>query len=154
MLWRFSAAGNGKIMLAIGLGAANFILALVLGSLLQGDIASGLGGWVGFVDSIYWLLLAYGTAFLSIPLVRYFWIQWRNGFIETRNQKRQTDAAVLERADEGLRQKIAFARQFAARKVIGDRDITYSTETDLLDQNIERSDKIDEEWQRRLDSSN
>ena len=151
-LWRFSQAGSGQIMLAIGLGAANFILALVLGSLLQGDVAAQLGGLVAFVDSIYWLLLAYGTAFLGIPLIRYFWIQLKNSQIEAGNQKRAERAVALNQADESLRQKIAYARQFADQKVIGDRDITYSTETDLLDQELKGSDKIDEEWQRRLES--
>ncbi|MGK7877911.1 MAG: hypothetical protein AB4426_32775 [Xenococcaceae cyanobacterium] len=151
-LWRFSEAGSGQIMLAIGLGAANFILALVLGSLLQGDIAAQLGGWVAFVNSIYWLLLGYGTAFLGIPLIRYFWIQGRNGKIEARNQKRQERAVVLNQADDALSRKIDYARQFAAEKVIGDEDITYSTETDLVEQEFKRSDKIDEEWRRRLDS--
>ena len=151
--WRFSEAGSGQIMLAIGLGAANFILALVLGSLLQqGDVAAQLGGFVAFVDSIYWLLLGYGTAFLGIPLIRYFWIKGKNGKIEASNQQRQEHAVALNQADDHLRQKIAYARQFAAQKVIGDEDITYSTETDLLDQNLQRADKIDEEWRRRLES--
>ncbi len=151
-LWRFSQAGSGQIMLAIGLGAANFILALVLGSLLQGDVAAQLGGLVAFVDSIYWLLLAYGTAFLGIPLIRYFWIQLKNSQIEAGNQKRAERAVALNQADQSLRQKIAYARQFADQKVIGDQDITYSTETDLLDQELKSSDKIDQEWQRRLES--
>ena len=148
--WRFSAAGSTQIMLAIGLGAANVILALVLGSLLQDGIAAQLGGIVAFVASIYWLLLGYGVAFLAIPLIRYFWLGSRNGRIEARNQERQLRAVVLKEGGAALRQKLNYAQQFAARKVIGDEDITYSTETDLLEQELERSDKIDEEWRRRL----
>lgn len=151
-LWRFSQAGSGQIMLAIGLGAANLILALVLGSLLQDEVASQLGGLVAFVDSIYWLLLAYGTAFLTIPLIRYFWIQGKNRQIEGRNQQRQNRALELERADDTLVKKIDYARQFAAEKAIGEEDIVYTTEQDLLEQEIEHSDRIDREWQERLES--
>lgn len=153
-LWRFSQASSGQIMISIGLGALNLILAMVLGSLLQdGTIAAELGGVVGLVASIYWLLLGYGTAFLAIPLVRYFWIQGRNSKIANRNSLRQSKAVALNQADDDLQQKIAFASQFAQTKVIGDRDITYTTETDLLDQSLENIDRGDQEWQQRLDSS-
>ncbi len=77
--WQFSRASSGQIILAIGLGAVLLIGALALGKLLVGGIAAAkIGGLVAFVQSIYWLLLGYGTAFLSIPFIRYFWIQWRN----------------------------------------------------------------------------
>ncbi|MGV2829832.1 hypothetical protein [Myxosarcina sp. GI1(2024)] len=151
-LWRFSQASSNQIMLSIGLGVLNLVLALVLGSLLRGGIATQLGSLVAFVASIYGILLAYGVAFLTIPLIRYFWIQGRNQKIATRNQLRQQRAIALENADTSLRQKINYASQFARQKVIGDRDITYTTETDLLDQNIDNADKIDREWQRRLQS--
>lgn len=151
-LWRFTQAGSGQILLAIGLGALNFILALVLGSLLRGDVAAQLGGLVAFVASIYWLLLGYGTAFLGIPLIRYFWIQGKNRKIADRNSSRQERAVALNQAGDTLRRKIEYARQFAAQKVIGEADITYTTETDLLEQDLQHSDKIDEEWRRRLQS--
>jgi hypothetical protein len=151
-LWRFTQAGSGQIIAAIGLGGLNFILALVLGSLLQGGVASQLGGLVALVASIYWILLGYAIGFLGIPLLRYFWIQWSNGKISSRNQARQERVEQLNQSDRALRQKIDYARQFAAQKVITDADITYSTQTDLLEQEIQRSDQIDREWQQRLQS--
>lgn len=151
--WRFSQASSGQIMLAIGLGGLNFILALMLGSLLQGgQLAAEIGGLVAFVQSIYWLLLGYGTAFLAVPLVRYFWIQRRNRRIQSRNDQRAELAERLAQADESLRRKIAYARQFAAQQVLSEQEIAYSTERDLIDQESEQSDKIDEEWRRRLES--
>jgi hypothetical protein len=149
-LWRFSEADSGQILLATGLGIAQFVLALVLGSLLRNyAISSGL---IGFVNGIYGVLLGYSIGFLVIPLIRYFWVQWRNSKVQKRNQKRENRAELLNNADAELQQKIAYARQFAAQKVITDADITYSTEKDLLEQDAERSDKIDEEWRRRLES--
>ncbi len=150
-LWRFSQASSGQITLAVGLGSVNIILALVLGSLLRdGAIAAQIGGLVAFVASIYWLLLGYGIAFLAMPLIRYFWIQGHNPKIKVRNQSRQQRALALNNADASLQQKIAYASQFAQQKVIGESDLTYTTETDLLDQNLANRDRIDSEWQRRL----
>lgn len=151
--WRFSRASSGQILLATGLGGINIIGALVLGSLLQGgQVAAQLGGLVAFVQSIYWLLLVYGIAFLTIPLIRYFWIQWKNSQVEARNQKRQVQAIALERADATIQKKIAYARQFATQNVISNENLAYTSETDLLDQELEQKDKLDVEWQKRLDS--
>lgn len=144
--FRFSAATSGQILLSAGLGGINLVGALVLGSLLRGGIvAAKLGGLVAFVQGIYWLLLAYGIGFLGIPLVRYFWIQWRNSKIVARNRDRLERARLLATsADTSLQDKIDYAHQFAAEKVIGHEDLAYTTETDLLEQE-------DAEWQRRLD---
>ena len=148
--WKFSQASSGQILMAIALGCANFILALVLGSLLQGDTAAQFGSFIVFVDSIYWLLLGYGTAFLSIPLLRYFWIQGKNKGITARNQERQQRALALNELDEQLKEKMLYARQFSAQKVITEEDLTYSTETDLLEQNLNKKDKIDHLTRLRL----
>ncbi|MBK1989078.1 hypothetical protein A0J48_016290 [Sphaerospermopsis aphanizomenoides BCCUSP55] len=137
--WRFSAASSGQIMLSAGLGAVNLVAALILGSLLKGGTAAAqIGGLVGFVQGIYWLLLAYGIGFLGIPLVRYFWIQWRNGKLNTRNYERLQRARFLANADDSLQEKMAFASQFAGEKVIGKKDVIYSSDTDLLEQEFEQ----------------
>ncbi|WP_066426063.1 hypothetical protein [Anabaena sp. 4-3] len=150
--WRFSAASSGQIMLSAGLGVANLVGALVLGSLLAGGVvAAELGGLVGFVQGIYWLLLAYGIGFLGIPLVRYFWIQRRNSKIAARNSDRLSRARLLTSPNPALQQKIDYAHQFGAETVISNEDLVYSTETDLLEQEVERSAQIDAEWQRRLE---
>jgi hypothetical protein len=149
--WRFSKATSGQLMLAAGLGILNFVGGLVLGSLLKdGTVAAQLGGLVAFAQSIYWLLLGYGTAFLAVPLIRYIWIEWKNRQIEARNQTRQERAEILTQPDEELQKKLEFARQFAAERIIGSEDLAYTTETDLIEQEIQQSAKIDAEWQRRL----
>ncbi|RMF21562.1 MAG: hypothetical protein D6756_12195 [Cyanobacteria bacterium J083] len=149
----FSKATSRQQMLAIGLGVLNIVLAIALSILLQGGIAAELGGIVAFVASIYWFLLAYGIAFLLVPTVRYFWLKSKNNKIIRRNQERQLRAIDYNQLhlQPSLKRKIDFARQFATEKVISQQDITYSTEQDLLDQNIERKDKIEEEWRKMLD---
>ncbi|MDX2243665.1 MAG: hypothetical protein NW224_23540 [Leptolyngbyaceae cyanobacterium bins.302] len=149
---RFSKASSGQILGAIGLGAVNLVGALTLGNLLAGGRAAAeLGGLVAFVQSIYWILLGYGVGFLVIPLIRYFWVQWRNQRIEARNRDRQERAIQLNEADAALKLKMAYADQFAAEHYISEDDLAYTTERDLIEQDIEQADKIDAEWQRRLE---
>ena len=149
-LWRFSQAESSQIMLSVGLGGIYIILAFVLGNLFQTyvvDIAL-----VSFVHWLYPALLAYGIGFLGIPLIRYFWIQNKNKRIESRNQQRQVRAEKVLQPPASLRQKLQYAQQFASQTVITAADITYSTDQDLLEQEANRSDKIDQEWQNRLKS--
>ena len=151
--WKFSQAGSGQVMAAIGLGGLNLVGAMVLWSLLRdGTVAIQLGGLVGFVYSIFWVLVIYGIGFLGVPLARYFWIQWRNGKINDRNQQRQTCAVALSQANPALQQKIQYAQTFAAQSVVSSENLAYTTEKDLLEQDSERSESIDAEWQRRLNS--
>ncbi len=156
-VWKFSNASSGKLTLAAGLGGVNIAGAAILGVLLQNLRAEGaiaqIGGWIGFVDSIYWLLLAYAVGFLAVPLVRYLWIRNRNRRIETRNEQRQQQAEALNAAADELKPKIDYAHQFAAETVITEADLAYTTETDLMLQESEQSDKIDAEWRRRLEQS-
>ncbi|MEM8544146.1 MAG: hypothetical protein AAGF66_09170 [Cyanobacteria bacterium P01_H01_bin.119] len=148
----FSEANSGQITIAIGLGAFNLIGALVLGGLLrdQGLVAE-LGGLVAFVNSIYWLLLAYGTAFLSVPLVRYFWVQRKNAQIEDRNEKRQDRAVALNNMGDVFQRKLSYAQKFISQTVVDKLNLAYTTEKELTQQELEQSDKIDAEWRRRLE---
>ncbi|MEA5470297.1 hypothetical protein [Spirulina sp. 06S082] len=150
--YRFSAAGSGQIMGAIALGSVNIIGALTLWSLMRGDIAAQIGGLVAFVASIYWLLLGYGIAFFAIPLIRYFWIQQKNAKIQQRNNQRIQRAEKLENPDTLIQQKLDYTRQFAREQIIGTEELSYSTETDLIDQELENIEKGDREWQKRLES--
>jgi hypothetical protein len=153
-LWQFSQATQGQISMAIGLGAFNFIGAIVLGTMIQDpELVAELGGLVAFVSSIYWLLLGYGTAFLSVPLVRYFWLKRRNKAIDQRNQARQERAAALSMSPPAVQEKLDYARQFASETVVKQENLAYTTESDLIEQEAEQSDKLDAEWRRRLGRS-
>lgn len=149
--WNFSRVGTEQTLLVVGLGFLNLIGALILRSLLSdGAIAVQLGGLVAFVQSIFWLLLGYGIGFLGVPLVRYFWIQRRNRQIERRNQQRQKYALALNRADANLQHKIQFAQQFAIQSVVTQEDLAYTSETELLEQEIERLDRTDSDSRHLL----
>lgn len=151
MFWRFSRASSGQIMLAAGLGAVNLVGALILGNLLAKSAIGG--GLLGLVATIYPMLLIYGAGFLTIPLIRYFWVQWKNRSIEARNLQRQQRAILLNEPDANLQKKLAYAREFAAEHVLTGEDLAYTTETELTAQELEQSAKIDAEWQKRIGRS-
>ncbi|WOD39280.1 hypothetical protein [Nodosilinea sp. E11] len=150
---KFSQASSGQIMGAIGLGGANLIGALALGSMLrdQAALVAELGGIVALANSLYWVLLGYGAAFLAVPLVRYFWVQQQNSRIATRNAEREQRAEELNQLTADQREKLAFAQTLTTQTVLGTDNLAYTTETDLTEQEVAQKDKIDAEWQRLLE---
>lgn len=150
----FSQAKSGQITAAIALGVVNFVGAIILGGLLQDQaLVQQIGGFVAFVNGIYWLLLGYGTAFLAIPAIRYLWLKRKNSQITERNEVRQERAIALNDAAPEIQEKIAFAQQFAAQTVVSKENLAYTTETDLTEQEYEQREKLDAEWQQRLEAS-
>ncbi|WP_017295767.1 hypothetical protein [Geminocystis herdmanii] len=150
-LWTFSLATSSQKMLAVGLGAVNIVLALVLGSLLTSDIAEEIGGFILFIEFLYPLLLTYAVSYLGIPLIRYFWLQNRNNKVKERNYYREEKANLLESSKE-LELKINYAQNFANQTIISQDNLAYSTEKDLLDQQLEQKNKIDDEWRKRMEN--
>jgi hypothetical protein len=152
--WAFSAATQGQITMAAGLGALNFVLAMVLAVLLQDQaLVAELGGLVLLVNGLFPILLGYGTAFLGVPLIRYFWLKGRNRKVEARNNQRQRQAIALNQGGGELAVKLDYAKQFAAQTIVGRDNLAYTTEQDLLEQEADQSAKIDAEWRRRLEQS-
>ncbi len=152
--WKFSAATQGQLTMAAGLGGLNFVLAIVLAVLLQDQaLVAELGGLVVLVNGLFPFLFAYGTAFLGIPLIRYLWLKGRNSKVEARNERRQQQAIALNQGGGELQQKMDYARQFAAQSIVSRDNLAYTTEQDLLDQEADNSAKLDAEWQKRLDQS-
>jgi hypothetical protein len=128
---RFSAASPGAIALSIVLGSLNLAGAIYLESLLVKEIIAN-GSVLPLAHNICLLLLGYGTAFVGIPLGRYFWLKRYNKKVGDRNAERQERSLLLN--DAVVQGKISYARKFAAQSVIGKDDLVYTTESDLLEQ--------------------
>ncbi len=144
---KFTQASSDQVLMSIGLGAL-----LIVGSLVLRNMAEGLvlAGFLGLVQSLLWLFLGYGIAFLAVPLVRYYWVQWRNRKIERRNGDRAERAEAVNRLGASLKEKLAFAQQFASQKVLRVDDAVYSTESGLLEQEVDKADQLEAEFRRRL----
>ncbi|MEM7796760.1 MAG: hypothetical protein AAF579_20175 [Cyanobacteria bacterium P01_C01_bin.118] len=140
---RFTSASSDQVSIAIGLGTL-----LVVGSIYLAYAAAGwTTGFIGLIYSLCDIFLAYGIAFLGIPLVRYFRMQKQNKNIEARNLQRKNLVGKT------IQRKLDYAKQFAIETIVGKDNLAYTTETDLIDQDIANRDKIDEEWRKRLESS-
>ncbi|MEM9266112.1 MAG: hypothetical protein AAGA46_11360 [Cyanobacteria bacterium P01_F01_bin.13] len=140
---RFTSASSDQVTIAIGLGTL-----LVVGSIYLAYAAAGwTTGFIGLIYALCDVFLGYGIAFLGIPLVRYFRMQQVNKKIETRNSQRQSLVGKT------IQRKLDYAKQFAIETIVGKDNLAYTTETDLIDQEIANRDKIDEEWRKRLESS-
>jgi hypothetical protein len=149
-LYRFSQASGGQLAVAAGLGVLLLVLAIWLTLMINGG-AIAISGAMGLIRAIAGISLGYSAAYLLIPGIRYLWIQGRNRRIVDRNQARHARAMQLTQADPIIQQKLAYAEQFAAETVIQASDLIYTTERDLLEQEVERSTQIDAEWQKRLE---
>ncbi len=74
---KFSAASPGLIIMSAPIGTLNLAGAIHLESLLVKEIIAN-GSVLPLAHIICLLLLGYGTAFVGIPLGRYFWLKRYN----------------------------------------------------------------------------
>ncbi|AFY69673.1 hypothetical protein Pse7367_1381 [Thalassoporum mexicanum PCC 7367] len=134
--WQFSQASSGKITLIVVMGIAYLIGTVYLGVLLGNPALAGeLAGYLGFVESIYGLLLGYAVLFVSIPAVRYVVLQFVNKPIEKRNNLRYARYQKLIDPAPEVQQKLEFAQQFAKQQqIVGAEGIAYDTKQELLAQ--------------------
>jgi hypothetical protein len=138
--WKFSRAKGTQIGWSIALGIINLVGAIFLGGLLfKGSIAAG-SGLVGFVSSIFTILLLYAVGFIAIPIGRYLWIQWQNQQIDRRNQER-SHRVLSPTPNPEITAKLEFARQFAKQQIVGTEDIIYTTETNAIEQSLDLLDE-------------
>jgi hypothetical protein len=135
-IWKFSAASTSQKWTISLLAAVNFGGALFLGLLLKGLAVKG--GIIAVAASLYWVILLYAIGFISIPIGRWLWLQWANGKIRVRNQLRSQHLAQLAAGSEDLTRKLQFAENFQAEQIITAADLAYTTEDDLLDQEMDQ----------------
>ncbi len=129
---KFSAASSGAIVLSSLLGTLNLAGTVYLESLILREIFIDGNSVLPLVHNICLLLLGYGTAFVGIPLGRYFWLKLHNKKICVRNAQRQERSLLL--ADAAVQGKVDYARQFADQDFISEGNLVYTTQTDLMDQ--------------------
>ncbi|MEB3293198.1 MAG: hypothetical protein VKJ24_08550 [Synechococcales bacterium] len=146
--WKFSHANSTGLYMAGVLGIILLVLSLWLLGLTPG--APQLSQQIrifGRVTGIYSLL------YLGVPMVRGWVLLNRNEQISSRNHKRKMLAHQLTEPDQTLQEKIAYAQQFAQHDRLDDQPLLYTTERDLLEQDVEQRDRLDAEWAQRLRQS-
>ncbi|KAI4354429.1 hypothetical protein L6164_003290 [Bauhinia variegata] len=142
--WHFSKTSTSERAMVIGLGGLNLFGVIILGTMLK-DMTVAPSSFIKLVADIFPLLQIYAGSFFAIPLFRWFFICQKNAKIEKRNRARQQCAKALELPDISLRQKLVSARDMAQKTVIGQDQIVYSTDKDLIEQDYEAR-----EWDKRF----
>ncbi|XP_050228025.1 uncharacterized protein At5g03900, chloroplastic isoform X2 [Mercurialis annua] len=142
--WQFSKTGASERAMVIGLGGINLFGIIVLGVMLK-EVTVTQFGLINFVSGIFPILQVYAGSFFAIPLIRWFLVRQRNAEIEKRNLARKQFAQRLELPDPLLKRKLLSARDMAQKTVIGQDRIVYSTDRDMIEQDVEAR-----EWDRRF----
>jgi hypothetical protein len=136
--WKFSRATSGQLAMAGGLGVLNFVLASFLFG-LRGSVAAVAAQGnllLALVNPLVGILMIYGTLFLAVPGIRWFALQRRNQQVEIRNAQRQNWLERLKNPTDRLLEKLNFARGFAKQEVVSTANVIYSTNQDLLEQDL------------------
>lgn len=147
--WRFSRASRSN-QIKIGLlGVVLLISSLSLASVVSLH-ASALTSWIALFSGLATVGIVYSMAFLLVPLVRYLWLIKRNKTLTQRNAMRRERALQLEQRSSKMKAKLSYAQRYAEQRRVNPSDLAYTSEKDLLTQEAENSNKVDAEWQRRL----
>ena len=107
--WRFSEATPAQQTTAVLLGIVLLILSLFLRRAVL-VFAASLGAWSSWFSALALLGLAYGSAFLLLPFVRWLWLSKRNVSLRKRNAKRWKRAQRLQHGSSALRRKLGLLR--------------------------------------------
>ena len=142
----FSAASEGNLLLAGGLGVVNLAGGLYLSNMLSAPALAGvaLPGYFGIVQAFMPFLLAYGFLFNAIPAVRFFLNKAKNSEIRERNSRRRVFRAAVSQNTR----KIDSARQFK-RKIDRVDEGGFDSGTDIAKDYRERELKEFDENMKR-----
>lgn len=139
--WKFSNVPEGGLTPVYILGGLNFFGSLFLLNVSTAQVVDEMTGMVGdtvlapFTPLIV-CLLAYGTIFLVVPLVRYIIQGELNKKIAARNLARKKNAQVLENPSRELISKLREATALRMdKRILTDDNTVYDTRKDDMDQN-------------------
>jgi hypothetical protein len=130
--WLFSSVSSDALMLVVLLAGVNF-----------------LGSWWLFIEALKMpfllslsplllILVIYGSLFVLVPVLRWLAIGYLNARIESRNERRQEWSARVKGASGELAKKLTEAEHFKTKlKQIDAADVIYTTDKDLLEQEID-----------------
>ena len=145
--WKLSAGNPTLVTGAALIGGLILILSLWFTGILPRSVPAP----AGILRSVSMGALAYSSFYLGLPTLRWFIQGQKNSKIAARNSDRAKRARQLNTPDEILENKLIQSKTFQQRLRIDEQPIAYDTDRDMLDQNLEQKDKLDAEWQQRLD---
>jgi hypothetical protein len=146
--WKLSLGNPTLVTFAAMIGGLILILSLWFTGILPGSVPAP----AGILRSVSVGALAYSGFYLGLPTLRWLIQGQKNNKIAARNSDRSKRARQLNTPDEVLQTKLIQSKTFQQRLRIDQQPIAYDTDRDMLDQDLEQKDKLDAEWQKRLDN--
>lgn len=138
--YEFSLASQGQLLAVGALGVINIAGALYLGNLFASPYLAGrhLPGLIGFVQTIYPALVAYGVGFLAVPFGRFLKMKRDNAAIEARNRVRASYAFALKKGGAAMETKLREAKERRVKlKVVEKGDVEYTTGKSITEQGLD-----------------
>jgi hypothetical protein len=131
--YKFTNVDSGELTWVYALAAINFFGSWIL------LFWVGAEGLYGLLPLMY-LLVIYGSLFVTVPFVRHIINQARNSRIESRNEQKRQYSLRLEAPSDDLLKKLASARRMKLEnRVLRPEDNVYTTERDALEQEFDAS---------------
>ena len=144
--WHLSEADPSLVLWAGLLGVILLFMGLFFTGVLPKSIAAP-----GILRTASIACTAYASFYLGLPLVRWLLMWGKNDKISARNRDRAAHARTLRTPDEALTQKLIQAQAFAVQTRVDQETMVYTTDRDMLDQEVEQRDRLDAEWRRSLE---
>ena len=144
--WHLSEADPSLVLWAGLLGVILLFMGLFFTGILPKSIAAP-----GILRTASIACTAYASFYLGLPLVRWLLMWGKNDKISARNRDRAAHARTLRTPDETLTQKLTQAKAFAVQTRVDQETMIYTTDRDMLDQEVEQRDRLDAEWRRTLE---
>ncbi len=145
--WKLSLGDPTLVTWAALIGGVILVLSLFFTGILPRSVAAP----EGILRSISMGALAYSGFYLGVPTLRWLIQGQKNRKIADRNSDRSKRARQLNTPDEALQNKLIQSKAFQQRLRIDQQSIAYDSDRDLLDQDLAQKDKLDAEWQQRLE---
>ena len=143
--WHLSEADPSLVLWAGLLGVILLFMGLFFTGVLPKSIAAP-----GILRTASIACTAYASFYLGLPLVRWLMMLGKNDKISARNRDRASHARTLRTPDAALTQKLIQAQASAVQTRVDQETLIYTTDRDMLDQEVEQRDRLDAEWRRTL----
>jgi hypothetical protein len=127
-------------------------LILILSLWLTGILPESVPAPASILRSVSIGALAYSGFYLELPTLRWLIQGQNNSKIAARNSDRSKRPRRSNTPNEVLQKKLIQSKTFQQRLRIDQQPIAHETNREMLDQDLEQKDKLDAEWQKRLDS--
>lgn len=137
--WKFTNVPPGQMIMVYVLAGFNFLGSWFLLSQLGASVPGYENPLLAVAPLVHFLVIS-ATLFVTVPLVRWIVLQFKNSKIAERNSKRLANAKMLENPPQEVLKKLGNAQRLSLdTRRISEKNTIFSTEKDSLEQEFDAS---------------